>query len=121
MATTMLSVHMDEGGAYFVHIETKDETGAARAPKTLNWTLTDETGQTVINNRKEVPISDPTASEDVVLNGDDCAILPSETASQVKRIFTIKGTYDSDKGTDLNLRGQCYIILDNYPALPISS
>ena len=116
MATTTLSVHMDEGGAYFVHIETKDETGAAKAPKTLNWTLTDEFGN-VINNRKEVSISNPTASEDVVLNGDDCAVQPRETASEIKRIFTIEGTYDSDKGTDLNLRGQCCIVLDNYIAI----
>ena len=121
MAIATLSLHMDEGGSYFVHIEFHDETGAAEAPKTLNWTLTDESGQTIINDRKEQDIPSPSASEDVTLNDDDCAILSGETARVVNRLFTVKGTYDSDLGTDLNLRGQCYIPLDNYPALPIAS
>ena len=120
MTIATLSLHMDEGGSYFVHIATADRTGTPKPPKTLNWTLTDESGQTVINNRKEVDIPNPTASEDVVLNDDDCAILSGETARVVNRLFTIQGTYDSDLGTDLNLRGQCYIPLDNYPALPIA-
>jgi len=119
MATT-LTLHMDEEGSYIINIATKDENGDAKAPKTLNWTLTTKDGQTIINNRKEVNIPNPTSSEDVVLNDADCAILPDETANQVLRVFTVKGTYDSDLGNDLNLRGQCYIILDNYPALPIS-
>ena len=119
MAITTLSLHMDENGSYFVHIEFHDRTGTAKPPKTLNWTLTDETGQTIINARKEQDIPSPSASEDVVLNDDDCAILSGETARVVNRLFTVQGTYDSDLGTDLNLRGQCYIPLDNYPALPI--
>ena len=118
MATT-LSLHMDEGGSYFVHIEITDETGASRAPLTLNWTLTDEFGQVVINNRKEQDIPSPSASEDVVLNDADCAVLPGETANEIRRLFTVQGTYNSDLGDGLNLRGQCYIPLDNYPALPI--
>ena len=119
MATT-LTLRMDENGSYFINIATKDENGDAKAPKTLNWTLTTRDGQTIINDRKEVDIPSPTASEDVVLNDADCAILSGETASQVLRLFTVKGTYDSTLGNDLNLRAQCYIPLDNYPALPIS-
>lgn len=120
MAAATLSLHMDEGGAYFVNIATADRTGAAKAPLTLNWTLTTKDGQTIINSRKEENISSPTASEDVVFNDADCAVQAGETASEITRLFTVKGTYNSDLGGGLNLRGQCYIILDNYPALPIT-
>jgi len=119
MATT-LTLHMDEEGSYIINIATKDDKGDAKAPKTLNWTLTTRDGQTIINNRKEVNIPNPTSSEDVVLNDADCAVLPHETAGKILRLFTVQGTYDSDLGNDLNLRAQCYIPLDNYPALPIS-
>lgn len=120
MSAVTLSLHMDEGGAYFINIATADRTGAAKVPSTLNWTLTDRTGQIIINSRKEVDIPSPAASEDVVLNDADCAVLSGETLSEIKRLFTVKGTYSSDFGSGLNLRGQCVIILDNYPALPIT-
>jgi len=119
MATT-LSLHMDENGSYVINISIKDEDGNPKDPKTLNWTLTTRDGQTIINNRKEVNIPNPASSEDVVLNDADCAVLPHETAGKILRLFTVQGTYDSDLGNDLNLRAQCYIPLDNYPALPIS-
>ena len=114
---TMLSVTMDEGGAYVITISCTDEDGNAKNPKTLNWTLTTEDGQTIINNREDVEITNPTSEEVVVLNGDDCMVLPHETSRKIIRLFTVKGTYDSDLGTDLNLRGQCYIQLENYPAI----
>ncbi|MCD6250181.1 MAG: hypothetical protein J7J98_07630 [candidate division Zixibacteria bacterium] len=120
MAAPTLSLHMDEGGAYFVHIAFADENGDAKAPETLNWTLTTKDGQTIINNRKEEDIPSPTASEDVVLNNADCAVLSGETASKIIRLFTVQGTYNSTLGNGLKLRGQCYIPLDNYPALPTS-
>lgn len=116
----ILPTRMDEGGAYFINIATVDETGAAKAPLTLNWTLTDNTGQVIINNREEVDIPSPAASEDVVLNDADCALLDGETAKEIIRIFTVKGTYNSDLGSGLNLRGQCQFYLDNYAALPIA-
>jgi hypothetical protein len=109
---------MDEGGTFVVNIATTDEDGDAKAPETLNWTLTDETGATIINNRQEVAISNPTASEDVVLDGDDCAVLSGETG-KIVRIFTVTGTYNSTLGNGLHLRGRCYIYLDDYEALPL--
>ena len=119
MATLTLTLHMDEGGTYFVNIACANRNGVPGAPVTLFWTLTDRTGKIIINNRKEVEISNPTASEDVVLSENDGAILSGETASEVTRIFTVTGTYNSDLGNGLPLRGRCYITLDNYEALPL--
>ena len=121
MAAPTLSLHMDEGGAYFVHIAFADENGDAKAPETLNWTLTTKDGQTIINERKEVDIPSPAASEDVVLDDADCEVLSGETASKIIRLFTVQGTYNSSTlGNGLKLKAQCYIPLDNYPALPTS-
>ena len=119
MATT-LTVHMDEGGTYIVNIASTDENGDAQAPETLFWTWTDITGGIIINSRKEVEISNPAASEDVVLSGADCAVQAEETASKIMRIFTVTGTYNSTLGNGLPLRGRCYITLDNYEALPLT-
>lgn len=116
---TILYAHMDEGGTYIVNISTVDEDGNAVAPETLKWTLTDDTGAAVINGRSEVEIAAPSASEDVVLDGDDCAIQIGEESDVVTRIFTVTGTYDSVLGVGLHLRGCCYILLDNYETLPI--
>jgi len=114
---TVLSVHADEGGTYVVNIATTDEDGSTKAPETLNWTLTDASG-TTINSRDEVAIASPTASEDVVLSGDDCAIQAGETQFEVvRRIFIVKGTYNSTFGNGLPLRGRCYIVLENYEAV----
>ncbi len=119
MATT-LSLHMDENGSYVINIATADEDGVAKAPVTLNWTWTDKRGQTIINSRKEVAITSPTASEDVVLDDADCAALSGETASELTRLFTVQGTYNSTLGNGLHLSAQCYVTLDNFPALPTS-
>ena len=118
--TFTLALHMDEGGSYFVNIATADEDKNAKSPLTLFWTLTDKTGKVFINNRKEVEISNPTASEDVMLSDADCAIQSGETAPVVVRVFTVTGTYNSNFGNGLPLRGRCYIFLDNYEALPLS-
>jgi len=114
--STILATHADEGGTYVVNIATTDENGAPKAPETLNWTLTDING-TIINSRSEVAISAPTASEDVVLSGADLAIQVGETETEVTRIFTVKGTYNSTLGVGLLLRGRCYIVLENYEAI----
>jgi len=116
-----LSVHADEGGTYIVNIATADEDGTSKAAKTLSWTWTDGAG-TVIHNRGKVEITSPTASEDVVLSGDDLAIQLGEVdLPSVSRIFTVTGTYDSlTLGNDLPLRGRCYLTLDNYEALPLT-
>lgn len=114
MAITTLSLHADEGGTYTACITCTNDAGGADTPLTLNWTLTDSAG-TVINGRKEVNISSPAATENVKMTGDDLAVQAGETASEITRIFTVKGT---DSVGD-PIRGQCQITLDNYVALPI--
>ena len=113
---TVLSTHANEGGTYVVNIATTDEDGEVKVPETLSWSLTDIDGS-IINSRDEVNIASPTASEDVVLSGDDCAIQAGETELEVTRIFTVKGTYNSTLGNDLPLRGRCYFVLENYEAI----
>lgn len=109
-----LKLHADEGGTYTACIACKNDAGGEDDPLTLFWRWTDSNG-IVINSRSEVEISDPGASEEVKLKGDDLAVQAGETASELIRIFTVKGT---DSAGD-PIRGRCKIILDNYTALPI--
>ena len=113
MAIATLSLHADEGGTYTVCITCATDAGAADTPQTLNWTLTDSAG-TVIRSRSEVAIATPSSTENVKMTGDDLAIQAGETATEVVRIFTVKGT---DSAGD-PIRGRCQFTLDNYVALP---
>jgi len=115
MAITSLSTHADEGGTYTVCISCTDGDSVANIPLTLNWTLTDSAG-TIINSRSAVNIPTPEATESVKLSGNDLATQTGETASEIKRIFTVCGT---DSNGD-PIRGRCGFLLDNYVALPIA-
>lgn len=99
---TELSVDAVEQSTYVVTIAFTDEDGNAVAPDTATWTLTDDEG-TVINLRQDVTISSPSATEEVLLTGDDLAI--TDTYSP-RRIFTIEATYTSGTfGAGLPLTG----------------
>lgn len=93
----------------------KDEDGNAEDVKTLTWTLTDKDG-TVINEREQVSVVTPSSTEDIVLSGDDLAILSGETAANVERRFLVEATYDSDLGDDLPLKDSCKFYIRNLVA-----
>ena len=105
----LLSKKAAEEGTYIITAEFIDDDGDSVAPDTLTWTLTDSSG-TVINSRTSVSVSSPTASEDIVLSGDDLALQSGESGDTM-RILTIQATYDSDAGTDLPLNDAAYFYI----------
>jgi hypothetical protein len=109
---TLLTTHAAEGGTYAITGAFTDDAGSAVSPDTLKWTLTNDSG-TVINSRQDVSISTPTSSETVVLSGDDLSI----GSNGVVRVFTFEGTYTSDLGSGLPLKGQATFVIDNLIAV----
>lgn len=100
---TKLTTDAPEKGTFPVDLAFTDENGDAVSPDTLTWTLTDMDG-TVINSREDVAVSSPSSSETITLSGDDLA-LSSEDSEYEERMLIIKGTYTSDLGSGLPLRG----------------
>ena len=99
--SSTLTLEAGEEGTYIINVAFEDEDGTAVAPVSMTWTLTD-LGGTIINSREDVPVSTPTASEDIVLSGDDLALQAGETTEEkVHRKFTVSGTYDSSLGAGL--------------------
>ena len=93
-----------EQGSYGIKVTFKDlyKTVIPSANiKTLYWWLTDF-GGVVINNRSEQVVSSIENPYTVVLNGADLQILDKSLGSE-KRVVTLKGTYDSDLGTNLSI------------------
>jgi hypothetical protein len=107
----ILKTNAQENGTYYITIACKDKNGASQTPTVLKWTLTNMAG-TVINERDEVNIASPTASEEITLSGADLAIQSGEIGTTVKRTLTVTGTLDSQP-----LRGRIYFYIDNYEAI----
>ena len=113
--TTELTTHAKEKSTFIITAAFTDEDENAVAPKTLTWTLTDEQG-TVINGREDVAVTTPSASEDIVLSGDDLALQSGEATRGV-RVLTVEATYDSDAGSDLPLNEEIRFIVDGLVAV----
>ena len=86
-----------EETTYIVTATFTDEDGGALTPASLNFTLTDPAG-TIINEREDVIIENPSSTEDVVLSGDDLAI---GSDYPCWRTVHFKGLYNSSSGNDL--------------------
>lgn len=97
-------------------VEFEDEEGNAVIPnEPLYWRLTDTAGN-VINSRTAVLLT-PATSVDITLSGNDLLIQSSEaTMKEVTRVLTLKGTYDSNKGTDLEINDECVFYVKNLTA-----
>lgn len=93
MSVAVINTEAFEGGSLFVTFDFEDENGDAIAPDTAAWTLLDMSGN-VINSRQDVMITTPTASETVVLSGDDLAVPATETASVIQRRIKVEGMLD---------------------------
>lgn len=94
-------------------VEFKDESGLAITPSTLKWTLTDAEG-VVINNRKDVDVASPANPTEILLSGDDLALIDEEDSGY--RILTFVGTYNSAYGSDLPLKSQTGFYLEKLVA-----
>ena len=69
-----------------------DESGNAVAPDTMTWTLTDDSGISVINEKEDEVIAGPSSTENILLQGDDLAV---DGNAKTKRKITFEGTYTS--------------------------
>jgi len=86
-----------EESTYIITANFIDENGEAFSPVTLNWSLTDPSGN-IINDREDVVVESPESTEHIVLSGDDLAI---GTNYPCWRRFCLSGTYDSTLGNGL--------------------
>ena len=98
--TATLDTSVIEGSTIVVTAAFTDEDGDSVAPNELKYTLKRE--GVIVNSKEEISIT-PSSSVDVVLSGDD---LPQGTL-----YFIIEGTYDSNAGTDLSLKGWAKIVV----------
>ena len=105
-----LTVTPVEKGTLKVTAVFTDEDENSVAPKTLTWTLTDSSG-TVINEREDVAVSSPSATQVIMLTGDDLQI---PTGGNTARHFYLEGTYDSDNGFDLNIRALAIFTIEDF-------
>ena len=102
---TILSVKAIEESIFVITAAFTNEEGDAVAPTAATWTLSDKQG-TIINSREDVVISSPTATEDIVLSGDDLAFQAGERKT-AERVLTVEWTYNSDLGTGLPGKDKC--------------
>lgn len=102
-------VHVIERGTLVIDMTFTDETGAEVTPNSgLTWKLTDVHGD-IVNGRSAVAISSSTTVT-VALTGDDLALDPASLGR--RRVLSITGTYDSSAGSNLAIRGQQMIEID---------
>lgn len=115
--TTKLALKAFERSSYVISVAFKDDNGTAVTPNKVSWDLS-TLGGTIINNRLNVSET-PATSIDIVLSGSDLRTLASEGNRQiVGRLVTIRGSYDSAAGTDLELSGDVKFDLQSSPVLP---
>lgn len=111
---TLLPTHAIEQSTYAIVASFHDENGDPVEPNDdLVWTLTDPQGN-VINERERVPVASAT-SVTIVLHGDDLALLGG---SFRRRVLTIEGTFNSDLGTDLELKQEVQFDIADLVAVP---
>lgn len=105
-----LPTRANEKSTYIVTVLFTDENDDAVSPNVpLTWSLIDINGA-IVNNRDGVGIT-PATSVDIVLTGDDLAILPID-GGYVRRVL-IEGTYDSDAGSDLPIKEEAKFTVQN--------
>jgi len=106
---TNLTTEPSEKGTYVITAAFTDENSQAKIPTTLEWKLTDKSGN-VINSRSAVTLT-PAASVSIVLSGDDLAL--SSLSDDGQRAFLLTGTYDSNLGSDLPIKEEARFTVAN--------
>jgi len=107
-----LTEHATEGGTYIISAVFTDEDGASVIPTFIKWDLTDQRGN-IINSRDDVIVI-PAASIDILLQGNDLAIV--DNMSEVRRILTVFAKYNSSLGSDLPLDDSAHFFIDKLAA-----
>lgn len=113
MPTNLTAIQANEESTYVITAAFTDEDGASVLPDSINWTLTDSSGN-IINSREQVAVSVPAESINIVLSGDDLALQAGETdEAKVQRVLTIEAVYDSSYGNNLPLKDQAVFEIYN--------
>lgn len=102
-----LTTHAIDRSTYAVDIRFADEAGAAVVPSSATWTLSLPTGA-IVNGRSAVAIAPLAARVTIVLAGADLAY-----ADGARRYLTVEAVYTSSLGSDLPLKDQAVIIVDD--------
>lgn len=105
---SVLTTHANEKSTYVISVTFTDDSGAACAPTTLQWTLTDSSG-TVVNDRSDVVVESPSSVTYIVLYGNDL-----DPTSDAVRYLLVEGTYNSDRGSDLPFTAQVMFVIDDF-------
>lgn len=79
--------------SYMVPVSVAIGAGQVVIPSSLTWTLATRSG-VVVNGRKRVAVTTPALVNEIILFGDDLAILEGETSETVGRYLLIEATYE---------------------------
>ena len=110
----MADIEFDEKSSGSVVVGFEDRDGDDVIPTSIKWTLTTTNGATIINEREQVAVVTPAASIEILLSGDDLALLDAEVSDRtVARKLTVEAVYDSDLGDDLPLNVEKSISVRN--------
>lgn len=93
-------VTVNEGSTAVFTVTFTDENGEAVEPNEIAWSLVTREGG-IVNGREDVAVATPAAVVDIVLSGDDLALV---AGSNNERALVVKATYDSGAGSDLPIR-----------------
>lgn len=113
MPTTITSEIIEKSTVVFTAAFT-DEDGDAVVPTAITWTLSDDTGN-IINSREDVNVDTPASSIDIVVYGDDLAIIGDDDDGA--RRLTISATYTSDLQAGLPLKDSAKFTVTNLAAV----
>lgn len=124
--TTISSVSACEDGTFIIQFFCLDENDNITIPTSLYWQLSDKYGNAI--NSRDFTSGDITGTQTtitiivngtettgsgytIVLSGDDLAFQSS--SDDGVRYIAIKGTYNSDAGIGLNLKGELKFQIQN--------
>lgn len=99
-----------ESGTYVITAVFTDEDGNSLIPNTIKWSLKTRDG-VVVNSRSSQAVSSPSATENIVLSGDDLSYLSDYDDG--RRVLTLYGTYDSSYGTGLTFAENVHFEVEN--------
>ena len=116
MAIQVLSDPAKEKATYVITLNFEDEDGDPVVPDSITWTLSTAAGD-IVNSREDVAVAVPAASVDIVLSGDDLAVLTGETNTVVSRRMTVEAVVDTDAGNDLPVKDEVIFVIENLLAV----
>jgi hypothetical protein len=118
--TTTATVILGEEGAGIIQVEFKDEDGVAVVPNTatVKWTLTNKplpgVLATIINSREQIAITEA-STINIVLEGDDLALIAGETSELfAERTILVEYQYDSSVQVDIDDKAQHFFKIENH-------